>query len=204
MNLGELVELTNVLVDGASDHNGVYDLSELLPLFNACSGDIVDEARLTKRATALYAANPDGFVSFPRDFYKGVRITFRPEGSEESFQLRPASLDRDDPYTYRKWGNQFAINPTDTDGRLELFYIAYLPKFEEDEEQEPAIPPPFHDIYALYAAFRLVQGERDELNAKRDFQADYFDRKRALDKYTFETGNREQVYITDTLQGWWN
>ena len=199
---GTLVDLANALTDNT------LTLADYLPLFNACNGEITDAARYAKLAVAQYDPSMGGRVSLPADFYRAERLTLRLEGMDYARELEPVNLDVIAPWTYRKWGNTLLFLPNDKPGTLEIFYFARLPEFTADPNAEPVIPEPFHDIYALYAAWRLA-GTGDvmatgSLDAtKRDFRADFYSRRDELDAYTYLNENRDPVTIRHTHPAWW-
>jgi len=179
MTLYEIARLLADMTDN-EDHKRTTGEGKLPPRvvgwFNACSSDITEPARLKGMAEMEYDPAIE-VVGMPKDFYRPVRRGF--VWFEDDPVPRVGMLNNT-RYGYRLWGDQLYFQGLEDEGKITIYYYRKIPKFEGKTDEEPVIPEQFHELYALYGAMRNMQMERDEMEAKRDFQEEYEIKKEEL------------------------
>ena len=194
MDLMDLMSSLNDLIDYE------FELTEdghippsVLRWFNACSNDLTDAARYPGRATFDYIPTV-GEITLPVDFYKPI-----PEGFLffEGYPLPELDLRQNTRYGFRRWGRVLYLQGLTKEGTLSIYYYKKLPKFTGDPTEVPVIPARFQEAYALFAAMRFMQFERDEMDSKADFHGEYEMMKRDLDIYTMSQDTAPYPTIRD-------
>lgn len=180
MTLNELMDEMAVMVDDEYSLVGGQIPDKVLRWFNGCSRDIVEQARYVGRATYEFI-NPDSIeeIAVPDSFYKPVPRGFLWLDDEELSER----LVNDTRTGFRRWGKTIILKDV-PEGTLTMYYYRKLPLFTGDPTEEPVIPEPFHDIYAMYAAVKHVQSLWDEIDIKRDYGEEYQYKRNELDLYT--------------------
>jgi len=181
VNLQDLISLTGSLVDEAFTVSGGKIPQELTSFFNACSGDLTDIARYTRRAVLDYdpAVVPNE-VTLPNDLHK---LAYRDAVWFNGSPLEECAFNDAGSRGYRLWGKTLLLQSILESGMIEVYYYSRLPRFEGLAVEEPVIPAQFHDLYALYAAAKWRQGQPGNLTEKRDLWSEYNQRKTVFELY---------------------
>ncbi len=194
MDLLDLMSSLNDLIDYE------YELTEsgnippsVLRWFNACSNDLTDAARYPGRATLSLTSDLEE-VSLPTEFYKPIPEGFVHLNGEALPEL---DLRQNTRYGFRRWGRILYLQGLPDTGTVSIYYYKRLPTFTGDPTEEPVIVDRFHEAYALFAAMRFMQFERDEMNSKADFHGEYEMMKRNLDIYTMSMDTAPYPAVKD-------
>lgn len=181
MTLQDLMLMVGSLVDWKFELTPEGKIpQELVSFFNACSADLTSIARYAKRAVLTFdpLTTPNEFM-LPSDFYELPESGLWFNGAP----LKELELTDTASMGFRRWGKTIILQGLTTSGTIEVFYYASLPRFIGNPNEEPVIPPPFHDLYALYAGMKWRQGEPGRLEEKNDLQAEYLQRRLQFEIY---------------------
>jgi hypothetical protein len=189
MQLVELMEMLNFMVDEEYELEPDGSLPAVITrLFNACSADLTEIARYPLRATYPYDKATDGSeINLPADTFKLIQkggVWFG-----DTVLAEVPLTDTTSTSGYSKWGTVLILKGPPADaGTIKLYYFGKLPKFTGVSTEEPVIPEAYHELYALFAAMRYMQNlqDKDEIALKRDFQAEYQQKKAEFEAYMLE------------------
>ena len=163
------MKLSEILREINKDIDDSLPNGDLIGWVNRALDDLTPYANVQKSTTITLVPDQKAY-DVPADL---LRVSYLLDDNKPLF---PVQMNDFNSYGYKRWGNQFILQPTPEEVKtLDLYYQARLPHLINSDDV-PSIPEEFHDLLVLYAT-AMAKYQDEELEMQQEVMQRYLIRK---------------------------